>query len=71
MFLKNRPVCSALSVTRHKCHYAELGIKDIITNVCGCTRPAQPWPVFSACLNAYVLVFLANEGWFFSTSTDR
>lgn len=43
---------------------------QISTNVCGCTRPAQPWPVFSTYLNAYVLVFLANEGWFFSTSTN-
>jgi len=43
---------------------------QIISNICGCARPAQPWPVFSTYLNAYVLVFLANEGWFFSTSTD-
>lgn len=43
---------------------------QIVPSVCGCTRNAQPWPVFSAYLNAYVLVFIANEGWFFSTSTD-
>ncbi len=43
---------------------------SIIPSVCGCTRPAQPWPVFSTYLNAYVLVFLANEGWFFATSTN-
>ena len=43
---------------------------QIVPTVCGCTRPAQPWPVFSTYLNAYVLVFLASEGWFFSTSTD-
>ncbi len=43
---------------------------QIVPTVCGCTRPAQPWPVFSTYLNAYVLVFLANEGWFFSTSMD-
>lgn len=43
---------------------------QVISNACGCTRPAQPWPVFSTYLNAYVLVFLANEGWFFSTSSD-
>ena len=43
---------------------------QIVPTVCGCTRPAQPWPVFSTYLNAYVLVFLANEGWFFSTSTN-
>ncbi len=38
--------------------------------VCACTRPAQPWPVFSSYLNAFVLVFICEEGWFFSTSTD-
>ena len=43
---------------------------QIVPTVCGCTRPAQPWPVFSTYLNAYVLVFLCEEGWFFSTSTD-
>ena len=43
---------------------------QIVPIVCGCTRNAQPWPVFSTYLNAYVLVFLANEGWFFSTSTN-
>lgn len=43
---------------------------QIVPTVCGCTRPAQPWPVLSTYLNAYVLVFLANEGWFFSTSTN-
>ncbi len=36
----------------------------------GCTRPVQIWPAFSTYLNAYVLAFLGNEGWFFSTSTD-
>jgi len=36
----------------------------------GCTRPVQVWPVFSTYLKAYVLTFLCNEGWFFSTSTD-
>ena len=36
----------------------------------GCTRPVQVWPVYSTYLDAYVLLFLANEGWFFSTSTD-
>ncbi len=35
-----------------------------------CTRPVQAWPAFSTYLNAYVLTFLCNEGWFFSTSTD-
>jgi hypothetical protein len=43
---------------------------QIVPTVCGCTRNAQPWPVFSTYLNAYVLVFIANEGWFFSTSTN-
>jgi hypothetical protein len=43
---------------------------QIVPTICGCTRPAQPWPVFSTYLNAYVMIFLANEGWFFSTSTD-
>ena len=43
---------------------------QIISNVCGCTRMAQPWPVYSTYLNAYVLVFIASEGWFFSTSTN-
>jgi hypothetical protein len=38
--------------------------------VSGCTRPVQVWPVFSTYLKAYVLTFLCNEGWFFSTSTD-
>lgn len=42
----------------------------IIPTVCGCTRTAQPWPVYSTYLDAYVLVFLAHEGWFFSTSTN-
>lgn len=43
---------------------------QIVPDACGCTRPAQPWPVFSTYLNAYVLVFLCEEGWFFSTSAD-
>ncbi len=34
------------------------------------TRPVEVWPVYSSYLNAYVLLFLANEGWFFTTSTD-
>lgn len=42
----------------------------IVPTVCTCTRPAQPWPVFSSYLNAYVLVFICEEGWFFSISTD-
>ena len=43
---------------------------QVVPTVSGETGPAQPWPVFSTYLNAYVLVFLAREGWFFSTSTD-
>jgi len=35
-----------------------------------CTRPVMVWPVFNTFLNAYVLTFLCNQGWFFSTSTD-
>ncbi len=36
----------------------------------GCTRPVEVWPAYSAYLKAYVLAFLCNEGWFFSTSSD-
>jgi hypothetical protein len=36
----------------------------------GITNPGMVWPVFSTYLNAFVLMFLANEGWFFATSTD-
>ena len=43
---------------------------SLLPATCGCTRTAQPWPVYSTYLNAYVLVFIATEGWFFSTSTD-
>lgn len=43
---------------------------QIVPKAWGCTRPTMPWPAFSSYLNAYVLVFLANEGWFFSTSTN-
>jgi hypothetical protein len=43
---------------------------QVVPSVCGCTRQAQPWPVFSTYLHAYVLIFLANEGWFFATSTN-
>jgi hypothetical protein len=45
---------------------------DIVTTGpgTGCTRPVQTWVCFNTYLNAYVLLWLANEGWFFSTSTD-
>jgi hypothetical protein len=36
----------------------------------GCTRPVEVWPARSSYLDAYVLFYLCNEGWFFSTSTD-
>jgi hypothetical protein len=36
----------------------------------GCTRPVEVWPVFSTYLNAYVLLYLCDEGWFFSLSED-
>ena len=35
-----------------------------------CTRPVQVWPAFCKYLKQWVLFFLANEGWFFSTSSD-
>jgi hypothetical protein len=36
----------------------------------GCTRPVQVWPVFNTYLNRYILFYLCNEGWFYSTSTN-
>ena len=36
----------------------------------GCTRPVEVWPAYNTYLNCYLLLFLANEGWFFSTSTN-
>jgi hypothetical protein len=36
----------------------------------GCTRPVEVWPARSSYLDAYVLLYVCNEGWFFSTSTD-
>ncbi len=35
-----------------------------------CTRPVEVWPAYSTYLKAYVLSYLCNEGWSFSTSTD-
>ena len=43
---------------------------QVVPDIPGNTRPAQPWPVYSKYLNAYVLLFIANDGWFFSTSND-
>ena len=36
----------------------------------GVTNPEMVWPCISTYLNAYVLTFLADDGWYFSTSTD-
>ncbi len=47
-----------------------IGSPVIATAGTACTRPAQPWPVRSAYLSAYVLVFLCQQGWFFSASSD-
>ncbi len=43
---------------------------QVVPTVLTDLRPAQPWPVFSSYLNAYVLLFLCDGGWYFSTSTD-
>ena len=43
---------------------------QVVPTVLEDTRPAQPWPVYSTYLNAYVLLFLCEGGWYFSTSTD-
>jgi hypothetical protein len=42
----------------------------IITSAPGNSRQAQPWPAFSRYLNAFILVFIDTDGWFFSTSQD-
>ena len=47
-----------------------LGTPILATEKSGCTRPVQVWPATSTYLNAYVLTYLCNEGWFFSTSKD-
>jgi len=36
----------------------------------GVTNPEMVWPCFNTYLNAYVLTFLADLGWYFSTSTN-
>jgi hypothetical protein len=46
------------------------GTTILATANSGCTRPVEVWPARSSYLNAYVLTYLCNEGWFFSTSTD-
>ncbi len=43
---------------------------QVVPTVFADSRPAQPWPVYSTYLNAYVLVFICEGGWYFSTSTD-
>ena len=43
---------------------------QVVPTVFSDSRPAQPWPVYSTYLNAYVLVFICEGGWYFSTSTD-
>jgi hypothetical protein len=43
---------------------------QVIPTVFSDSRPAQPWPVYSTYLNAYVLIFICEGGWYFSTSTD-
>lgn len=42
----------------------------VIPNTSACMRPAQPWLTFSTYLNEYVMVFVCQQGWFFTTSTD-
>jgi hypothetical protein len=43
---------------------------QVVPTVSACSGPQQPWVTFSAYLKAHVLVFVCNEGWFYSTSTD-
>ncbi len=43
---------------------------QVVPSTGACTRPAQPWLAFSTYLNEYVMVFICEQGWFFSTSTD-
>ncbi len=43
---------------------------QVVPTVFADTRPAQPWPVYSSYLNAYVLIFIEEKGWYFTTSTD-
>lgn len=42
----------------------------IVPDVPGNRRPAQPWPAYSTYLNAYILIFVGSDGWYFSTSND-
>lgn len=43
---------------------------QIVPTVSACTRPVQPSVAFNTYLNKYVLLFVCNEGWFFSLSAD-
>jgi hypothetical protein len=43
---------------------------QVIPTTSTCRRPAQPWLAASTYLNAYIMVFVCAQGWFFSTSTD-
>jgi hypothetical protein len=45
------------------------GSAIVNTSGSGCTGPRQPTLAHSQTLNGYVLLFICNEGWFFSTST--
>jgi hypothetical protein len=42
----------------------------VVPATASCNRPAQPWLAFSTYLNEYVMVFVCEEGWFLSASTD-
>ncbi len=42
----------------------------VIASIPNNRRLAQPWPAYSTYLKAYVLIFIANDGWFFAASTD-
>jgi hypothetical protein len=43
---------------------------QVVPDIPGNSRSAQPWPAFSTYLNAYILLFIAQDGWFYSTSND-
>jgi hypothetical protein len=43
---------------------------QVVPSIPGNLRPAQPWPAYSQYLKAYILIFIAEDGWFFSTSSD-
>jgi hypothetical protein len=43
---------------------------QVVPSSSACTRPVQPWLASSAYLGEYVMVFVCQEGWFFTTSPD-